>query len=148
MPIDMEITLAVLADFASVSAEGKLNVMGIWDQVKTRQMPAQVLSPYLVMHLEANITEVEQPRLLRIQLVDADGRQLLAGEQQITINRPTEAGVTPSFNVISRFPALQFPQPGLYKFAISIDTDHKRDISLRVNLVTQAEVRPDDSSTN
>jgi hypothetical protein len=143
----MEITLAVLADFASVSAQGKLNVMGIWDQINARQMPAGVLAPYLVMHIEGDITEVETPRQLRISLVDADGQQLLAAEQKVTISRPAESGVTPSFNVISRFPTLQFPRPGQYKFAVLIDNDHKRDIPLRVNLVPPREDRPNDTST-
>jgi len=136
---DMEVTFATLADFASVSADNKLNVMGIWDQINTSQMPAQVLSPYLVIRLHADITEVDSPRRLKITLVDEDGGELLAGEQEIVVARPVESGVAPIYQVISRFPALQFPKPGSYKFAILIDNDHKVDIALRVNLVKQEE---------
>lgn len=33
----LDVTLAVLADFASVTREGKLNIMGIFEQVKPYQ---------------------------------------------------------------------------------------------------------------
>lgn len=128
----MEITLAVLADFASVSADGKLNVMGIFNQVNPRGIPARILAPYLVIHIEADIAEVDKPRIVRVELVDEDGHQMVAGEQTIVVRRPNTR-VNPGFNLITRFPQLEFPTAGNYKFAIQIDGDHKADVPLRVN---------------
>ncbi len=129
----MDVTLAVLGDFASVSADGKLNIMGIFDEINPTSLPAQLLSPYLVAHYEADVTEVGKPRRIRVDLIDPDGNQLFSVSQSITIPRRPAPSMGGGFNHIARFAVLQFPVAGDYKFAILIDDDHKQDISFRVN---------------
>lgn len=129
----MDVTLAVLADFASVSADGKLNIMGIFDEVAPASFPAQILSTYLVAHYEADVTEVDRPRRIRVELVDPDGNKLFSVEQSITVPRRPAPRLGGSFNHIARFAVLQFPAAGDYQFAILIDDDHKQSIRLRVN---------------
>ena len=129
----MNVTFAVLADFASVSADGKLNIMGIFDEVTPGSFPAQILSTYLVAHYEADVTEVDRPRRIRVELVDPDGNKLFSVEQSITIPRQPPPRLGGSFNHIARFAVLQFPAAGDYQFAILIDDDHKKSIRLRVN---------------
>ncbi|MCH8911310.1 MAG: hypothetical protein IH867_11335 [Chloroflexi bacterium] len=133
----MKVTLGVLADFASISADGKLNIMGIFNQVNPTSLPASILTPFLVLKFEAEITEVDTPRTIVIKLVDADGSQLLSGEQEITLKRPDKPGVRPNFNLFTRFPALVLPKAGDYSFEIIIDKDHKFSVPLRVNEVKE-----------
>jgi len=36
----MRVKLAVLADYASITREGKLNILGIFDEINPQQLPA------------------------------------------------------------------------------------------------------------
>lgn len=129
----MEITFAVLADYASVSADGKLSVMGIWNQISPVSLPAQVLTPYLVLTLVADVSESGRNRTLKLVLLDADGKQLMSAEHQIVVPVPPRPGASPRMNTILRIPVLQFPTAGDYRFALHVDNDYKAEVLLTVN---------------
>jgi len=127
------VTFAVLADFASVSAEGKLNVLGVWDQINPSALPAQILSPYLVMRFEAQVSEVGQKRALRLVLLDEDGEELMAAEAEMAVGTSPRPGVGPRMNHILRIPVLQLPKAGDYVFDVLVDQDSKASVPFRVN---------------
>jgi len=51
----MEVVLAVLADYANVSQEGKLNIMGIFDIISSEKFPTFHPEMKLVVQFEASI---------------------------------------------------------------------------------------------
>ncbi|MGB3906069.1 MAG: hypothetical protein WBB22_14235, partial [Anaerolineae bacterium] len=69
----MKMTLALLADYANVSQEGKLNIMGIFDRIFTRAFPTAHPEMRLVMRFEFGAAELGRERRLEVKTLDADG---------------------------------------------------------------------------
>lgn len=53
----MRVALGVLADYANVSADGKLNIMGVFQIVNVIQFPHVHAQMHLVLTLEADPSE-------------------------------------------------------------------------------------------
>jgi hypothetical protein len=63
----VRLTAALLADYANITADGKLNIMGVFGRMAATRIPATHPSLYLVARFEARVTEVS------ILLVSASG---------------------------------------------------------------------------
>ena len=50
----MNVRLAVLADYANVTGDGKLNILGIFDRINLLQIPAVHPQMHLVLRIEAH----------------------------------------------------------------------------------------------
>ena len=129
----MEVTLAVLADFASTSREGKLNIMGIFDQINPTTFPAGLPLMHLVISYEASPAEYDTTKQTKVALLDADGNQIFAAEQAIKVNRPAIPGARATMNQIYALAGVRFEKAGDYQFSVLVNDDQKRSVSLRVN---------------
>lgn len=80
----MKITFAHLGDYATVSREGKLSVLGIFANINLPKLPAQHPQMFLAFELEMGYAEAGRGIPLEIHCVDADGNKLfeLKGEMQ------------------------------------------------------------------
>ena len=116
----MKVTLAVIADYANVTKEGKLNILGIFDTIHATSFPCTHPSLLLVFKLEAGMTEVGRNKKVEVQLMDEDGTKLMSIGTELVIGpvRPGELFITGS---ILTFQNLVFPKPGTYQFDIFID---------------------------
>ncbi len=76
----MDVALALLADYANTTAEGKLNILGVFDTVFAGQFPAVHSQMSLILRLEANRAEAGQRKTLEIRLMRPDG-----GEDALSI---------------------------------------------------------------
>jgi hypothetical protein len=130
----MQIPLALLADYANVSAEGKLNIMGAFDVINARRFPAVHAQMHLVFRVEANSAEAGSTRRLEIKLMAADGQPLLSlgGELAIGVRGPVPLGEMLTSNHIIGLQAVRFEKPGAYQFAILINGDTKAIVPLKV----------------
>src|SRR5688572_1005154 len=72
----MEITLAVLADAANRSTEGKLNILGAFGNLYATGYPTGHPLMQLVLRMQASPGEVGQTKELKIVLIDADGHRV------------------------------------------------------------------------
>ena len=130
----MQVKLGVLADFASISREGKLNIMGIFDEINIQQLPAALPIFYLVASYDTRATEFETDKTIEIALQDQDGNIQVRVQQQIHIPRPAKPGTRGTVNQIHALAGLPFEQAGLYEFVISVDGQpDNHTIPLRVN---------------
>lgn len=141
----MQVTFAVLADYANVSREGKLNVMGIFDRVFTRQLPSRFPPMQLVVRLEAQWAELDAEHQIRVQLADPDGEAVFDINGGFT-PRGTEPGQAISVNHVIRLADLPVRQTGVHKALIWIDGDLKREVPLRVDEPPQRPTAPDAGS--
>lgn len=132
----MNVKLALLADYANVSREGKLNILGIFDVLKARSFPVAHPTMQLVITFEASRVEVDNPRDVRIKLTDADGGQILELSGPVTFKGGV-AGEMLKVNHIITFNNIIFPKEGTYTFHIFIDKDHKANVPLKVNKIQQ-----------
>ena len=70
----MEIKYVLLADAANKSAEGKVNVLGLFDAIMASNFPFQHPQMALVFAVRSNPSEWGREVPVEIRLVDQDGR--------------------------------------------------------------------------
>lgn len=140
----MDVTLALLADAANVTQDGKLNVLGTFDSINASTFPCTHPMMHLVMRFESHRVEIGQTKQIEIRLVDSDGGQLgsISGSLQVPDappgNRVSVGNILPLANT-------QFPAPGAYSFVIMINGEVKAEIRLTVT-DTKSEVNHDSNS--
>jgi uncharacterized protein DUF6941 len=78
----MQINFAHLCDYASVSREGKLSVMGIFDKINAQQLPYTHPQAFLAFQIEINSAEAGRPFAIEIHCVDADGNEVFKNQGQ------------------------------------------------------------------
>ena len=81
----MEVPLAVLADAANVSREGKLNIFGIFNRLWAIKFPAKHPQAQLVMVFEADAGEAGQKKTVGVLLRDSDGNKIFGIEGEFVL---------------------------------------------------------------
>ena len=118
----MKVTLALIADYANVTKEGKLNVMGIFDRIWSENFPARHTSMHLVMGFEASRVESENKFTVEVFLVDADGQKILGLKGPLAFDKSgKEPGDTIKRSQILALKDIIFPKPGNYSFDILVN---------------------------
>ena len=72
----MDVSLALLADAANTSRDGKLNLLGIFDAIQAPTFPTTHPSMTLVLRLEASAADGNRAHDLDVRFIDADGARL------------------------------------------------------------------------
>lgn len=130
----MEVKLALLADYANVTKEGKLNLLGLFEQINAPSLPWVHPHMQLVLLLEATPAEWDSSKKVEIKLLDADGNSKLSLSSNLKIPRG-QSGRNVSINSLIGINNLKFDVAGDYAFHVLIGEDDKRTIPLRVNLM-------------
>jgi hypothetical protein len=126
----MELTLALLADYANISREGKLNIMGIFEQIHAQQFPATHPQMHLVIRLEATPFEMGQ-HTVGLSFIDDDANEVFGIRGGLVIPE-SQAGqniIAPSIFALN---AITFPKAGMYEFVILADEQELGRVPLRV----------------
>lgn len=129
----MEMKFGVLADFASISREGKLNVLGIFDEVNPPGLPVALPIFYVVSSFSAGPTEFNTDKTIQMALQDEDGNILIRLETIVTVMRPERPGTRSKVNQVNALVGLPFESAGNYEFVLSIDGRPEGSIPLRIN---------------
>lgn len=132
----MQVKLAVLADYANVTGDGKLNILGIFDRINLVQIPAVHPQMHLVLRLEAHSAEMERPHAVEIRLHDPEGTTIFEVKGEIVPRG--EPGQAVSTNQILTLNNLQLEKVGQYNFVVLINNDLKTEIPLAVEFVSMA----------
>lgn len=129
----MEVVLAVLADAANVSREGKLNILGEFNSIWAGEMPVTWPMMCLVIKLEA--TAGEGPRhKLGVRVVDEDGRLAAPPiDGEVDFGPPFMPGLPHRSQFIIGIQGAVFKHHGAYAFEILVDGHHARSVPLYVN---------------
>lgn len=127
----MNVVLAVIADSANISQEGKLNIMGIFDALYAETFPTIHPEMKLVVQLEADIDEGEQVHEIEIQMMDADGRKPFVVNGQVVVGE-VQPGSPFKTHSILNIRGVQFERPGDFVFNILVDGQVKRQVPLKV----------------
>jgi hypothetical protein len=122
------------ADYANITGDGKVNVMGIFNDIFSFSFPARHSSMHLVGKLGAELGEYGQTRNFTVKLLDEDGNQIMDMSGQFEIPKG-ERGRKPEVNLILELKDLIFPKPGIYQFVLLVEKDQKCELSLYVNEV-------------
>ena len=127
----MHVTLAVIADSANVSQEGKLNIMGIFDALYSQTFPTIHPEMKLVVQFEAGMAEVGKVHHIEIQLMDEDGHKPFVVNGQVIVGEVTPGTLFKS-NSILNIRGATFEKPGNFVFNILVNGELKKEVPLKV----------------
>jgi hypothetical protein len=140
----MQVKLALLADYANVTAEGKLNILGIFDRINVGAIPAVHPQMHLILRLEAHPAERGRPHNIEIRLHDPDGQTVFEVKGDMVPHG--ESGQTIATNQILTLNNLQLTKTGGYTFVVFVNNDLKSEVPLGVELgepPQPSEAKPD-----
>jgi hypothetical protein len=127
----MEVEIFTLCD-AATEDNGKLNILGAFDQLTSGQFP--FTHPLCALAMRVRVERMEEGRRqFAIQLVNADGqpfRPPVTGEFKVGFG-PQNADWK-HVNMALPIPQLRFERPGIYSIDLSIDGQHQRSVPFRV----------------
>lgn len=111
--------MAVLADEANVSQEGKLNLMGIFDRIAAVEFP--VSHPKLVFAFRVEAEFADSGRLfpIRVTMEDEDGDVLFEAAGEL-MAPPVAPGEYSTANQLFALVGVQFPRAGMYRFVVRL----------------------------
>lgn len=122
----MRIPLAVLADYANLSADGKLNIMGIFDIIFASRVPALHPQMQLVLKLQSEPAERGTEKKLDVRLIDEDGKKLVGLESSFRV--PDDFPLTGEIPQIISLGGLRFERFGEYAFHVLVNGDTKAHV--------------------
>lgn len=136
----MNVTLALLADFANKSIDGKLNILGVFDQIFAERYPAVHPEMKLVVRFEMHPAELGQTKKFQIQLRDDRGKQVfeLGGDLMVE----PQSGMSPSGEMIHTdnilsLSGLRIDAPGTYEFVILVNGEVKGSVPFKAVVRTR-----------
>lgn len=127
----MQVKLALLADYANVTADGKLNIMGIFDRITVTELPAMHPQMQFVLQLWAHPAERDRQHWVEIRLHDPDGQAVFELKGELT-PRGGGPGQAVSGNQIITINNLTLAKTGEYNFVVFVDNDLKTEVPLMV----------------
>ena len=128
----MDVPLAVLADSAIASNDGKLSVIGIFNKINAPGFPVVHPQCTLVLQLRAAPGERGQQKRVLIRLMDEDSVLVdMASEFQVPdqFEDPHSPFV---INQILQMHGLAFPRAGEYAFHVLINEEEKASVRFQV----------------
>ena len=128
----MQVKLAVLADYANVTGDGKLNILGIFDRMTVGELPAVHPQMHLVLRLEAHSGERDRLHTIEIRLQDPDGDIIFDVQGEIVPRGEFHSPV--STNQILTLNNLQLTKIGEFTFLVFVNNDLKAEVPLVVDL--------------
>ena len=96
----MKVDLFLTADYANITGDGKLNVMGIFREINALNFPARHTSMHLVLILTAEPGEYGVNRDLFVKLLDEDGQELMGFSGQIAVPKAERGRIPLYLNLV------------------------------------------------
>jgi hypothetical protein len=129
----LDVTLAVAADYANITSDGKLNIMGIFQEVNPVGFPTQLQQMFLVISFEAGPAEFGAQKAVHIAFTDADGNQKVTLDVPVVVPRPVRPGSRAYFSQVIGLGGLPIEEPGDHEFAILVGGETRGSVLLHVN---------------
>lgn len=111
--------MALLADEANVSQEGKLNVLGVFDRIAAQAFPTVHPKMVFVFRVQAEYGDAGREFPVRVRLMDEDGAALFEASGEI-VGPMVAPGEFVTANQVFTLVGIRFPQAGSYKFLVHL----------------------------
>jgi hypothetical protein len=126
----MNIEAFLLCD-AATDQQGKLNVLGAFDNIWTRKVPT--MHPACAIAARIRFEKVEEGNHpIRIHIIDEDGKPIgpnLQGAINVNVGGDVDSTVT---NIVLNIQRLKFEKYGQYRIDIAIDNQIKGSLPFYV----------------
>jgi hypothetical protein len=122
----MDVEAFLLCD-AATDQQGKLNVLGAFDTVFTKQVP--VVHPACAVAARIRFSKVEQgEHAVRICVIDQDGKEVVPKlDGKVSVRVAEDAG-SAVVNLVLNFQRLKLPDYGEYSIDLAIDGQQKASL--------------------
>jgi len=127
----IEPSLAVLADCANVSQDGKINIMGVFEFIRTNKLPVVHPQLQLVVVLKGDSADANREHQLALELIDEDGRKIFGMEGKMKFGTPPP-GQGVHLNQIIQMNNIRFERAGKYDFKIIVNNEVRGSVPLSV----------------
>ena len=118
----MKALVCLTADYANVTHDGKLNIMGVFNIIFSQDFPARHSAFYLVTKLVLELGEERKDRKLETLLLGEDANKFKVKLLERTISfESQEPGAMPESQGILGLRDIVFPEPGTYQFVLHVD---------------------------
>ena len=125
----MEVSLAVLADYAIVSHDQKLSILGIFSNVSGLQAPGPLPNSFIVICMELTAAEAEREQKIEIRCMDEDGARVFDVEGTFKGENVPPGKSIRANQIMQLGPQITLPRFGDYSISIFINNDLKKTIS-------------------
>ena len=115
----MKIPMALVADEANISQEGKLNVLGAFDRIAAPNFPTVHPKMVFVFRVEAGYGDGERAVPARIRLIDEDDNLLFDAGGEIRAPQVAPGDFATSYQLFV-LAGIEFSRPGMYKFVVTL----------------------------
>ena len=127
----MRVDLAVLADYAAMTADQKLLIVGVFDTIWLGSFPGTYPSIFLALRIIVG-PEDRGEHQLELRLTDPKGDQLVALHAGFSV-RPSEVEEeTGALQLVLQFGNVEFKEPGLHAVDVLIDDRFEDAVPLRL----------------
>jgi hypothetical protein len=118
----MKPLVCLTADYANVSHDGKLNIMGVFNLIFSQVFPARHSTFFLVTKLVLELGEERTDRKLEVFLLGEDANEFkIKIFERVISFESIEPGAMPENQGILGLRDLVFPDPGTYQFVLHVD---------------------------
>ena len=126
----MKIELFVLCD-AAADYHGKLNILGTFDVIWTKQVPA--VHPQCAIALRVRFSRIEEgDHKVRINIVDEDGKVIIPSLEAGINVQFREMPSSISMNLIFNIQGLKIHNFGEYSIDLAVDGRHEASLPLYI----------------
>jgi hypothetical protein len=115
----LKIPMALIADEANISQEGKLNILGGFDRIAAPGFPIIHPKMVFVFRIEAGYGDSGKSVPVRVRLVDEDGAVLFEAGGDIVAPEVPPGDFATAYQLFA-LAGVRFAGPGMYKFVVSL----------------------------
>ena len=127
----MNVELFVLCD-AATDYHGKLNILGAYDTIWARNLPA--VHPLCAVAIRIRFAKIEEgEHKIRINIIDADGKSILKPVEMAAKIQFREDMTSMAANMILNLQGIKFEHFGEYSVDLAVDSRHEASLPLFIN---------------
>lgn len=127
----MKIAMALIADEANLSQEGKLNILGAFDRIAAPSFPTIHPKMVFVVRIDASYGDGGKRTPIRVRLIDEDGNVLFeaGGDLQAPVVQPGDVATTYQLFALA---GVGFEGPGRFQFVVNLGDNPPYEAPLSV----------------
>jgi hypothetical protein len=129
----VQVTFVHICDYATISKEGKLSAIGIFDRINISAVPYVHPLMHVAFELSLHPAELGLPFQLMVRLAEPDGGVMVELSANGQVNGKAAAGTIVRVPQIFAFAGVPFPRVGSYSLDIFVNGDHKQTSAIQVS---------------